>query len=274
MRLLGVAWTTFPISFKGQKICSTGLYRYVRHPNYLIVIVEIFLIPLLGKCYITSIFFGVINFIFLIRRIKIEEAALSLLPDYSKVFTMKKKLIPFLYLFLCLNFAHGREITLESKDFEEAQKQESYFKFIGESKKFGLISTSFEGYAKKFTLSFDERDNLLENISLVIDLKKLDTDNDSRNEKMWDLCLNTKEFPSLKIKIEKITLSEESQTLKGLMEVRGSIIDIPIKIKKINSHQFEGESHFKLSQAKIPDPSIAIASVNDEFQIKFSLRLK
>jgi len=213
MKLLGVAWTTFPISFKEQQICSKSLYRYVRHPNYLIVIIEIFLIPLLGKCYYTSIIFGVLNFIFLIRRIKVEEAALSLLPEYSKVFSMKKKLIPFLYLFFLVNFAHSKEITVESKSFEDAQKQESYFKFIGESKKFGLISTSFEGYAKKFTLSYDEKENFLQEISLLIDLKKLDTDNDSRNEKMWDLCLNTKEFPSLKIKIEKLSLSEETQTL-------------------------------------------------------------
>ncbi len=55
---------------------SGGPYRYVKHPNYVSVVIEIALIPLLFSCYITSAVFSALNFILLWRRIKIEERAL------------------------------------------------------------------------------------------------------------------------------------------------------------------------------------------------------
>ncbi|HXH75419.1 MAG TPA: isoprenylcysteine carboxylmethyltransferase family protein [Bacteriovoracaceae bacterium] len=97
MYQIGRDWVPMPVALPNQKIVSSGLFHYIRHPNYLVVMIEIILLPLLGKCYVTAFFFGLLNIFFLLRRIRIEEDALNMIPEYAKVFSMKKKLIPFLY---------------------------------------------------------------------------------------------------------------------------------------------------------------------------------
>lgn len=97
IRLLGIYWTPYPLSFKGQTITYEGPYRIIRHPNYLAVVLEIALVPLAGSCYFTSITFSLLNFIFLKRRMDTEEIALHLLPQYELGFSGKKRLIPYIY---------------------------------------------------------------------------------------------------------------------------------------------------------------------------------
>jgi methyltransferase len=54
-----------------------GIYRYIRHPNYLGVELEILAVPLLHSAYITSAVFGVANLLLLHDRIRREEQALQ-----------------------------------------------------------------------------------------------------------------------------------------------------------------------------------------------------
>jgi methyltransferase len=54
-----------------------GIYRYLRHPNYLGVQLEILAVPLLHSAYLTSLVFGVGNALLLRDRIRREEEALS-----------------------------------------------------------------------------------------------------------------------------------------------------------------------------------------------------
>lgn len=62
----------------GSRILD-GPYRYLKHPNYLAVIIDLLVIPLMMKCYFTA-FFSLIGYlIFLKTRIPAEEKALSLL---------------------------------------------------------------------------------------------------------------------------------------------------------------------------------------------------
>jgi methyltransferase len=77
IRSLGIYWNTkiFVIP-KSQRI-TKGPYKYIEHPNYVAVIVEIAVIPLIFSCYLTSIIFSIINFILVRRRIEIEESALE-----------------------------------------------------------------------------------------------------------------------------------------------------------------------------------------------------
>ena len=76
---LGYFWNTKILVIPGTNPISQGPYKFIRHPNYLAVIVEIAVIPLLFSCYLTSIIFTVLNLLVLSRRIKIEERALSTL---------------------------------------------------------------------------------------------------------------------------------------------------------------------------------------------------
>lgn len=77
MQILGYYWVPFPVSFKGQLRLTEGLYRYIRHPNYWVVVVELFLVPWMGGCHFVMGIWGILNVFFILRRIKIEEIALA-----------------------------------------------------------------------------------------------------------------------------------------------------------------------------------------------------
>jgi methyltransferase len=74
---LGPYWTTRIITVPGAPLVRRGPYRYVRHPNYLIVTGEIALLPLVfGEFWIAVIFSG-LNAALLAWRIHVEETALA-----------------------------------------------------------------------------------------------------------------------------------------------------------------------------------------------------
>lgn len=75
---LGVRWNTKLITIPGSPLVKRGPYKFLNHPNYIAVIIEIGSVPLLFSCYITFTFFSILNLIFLLRRIKIEENILNL----------------------------------------------------------------------------------------------------------------------------------------------------------------------------------------------------
>ncbi len=76
IRSLGVHWNTKILVIPGKRLVTKGPYKYVRHPNYIAVITEIAVIPLIFSCYITATVFSLFNLILLRRRIMIEESAL------------------------------------------------------------------------------------------------------------------------------------------------------------------------------------------------------
>lgn len=77
IRSLGAHWNTKVLAIPGKKLVTRGPYKYIRHPNYVAVITEIAVIPLIFSCYITATVFSLLNLILLRRRIKIEEDALT-----------------------------------------------------------------------------------------------------------------------------------------------------------------------------------------------------
>ena len=75
---LGNRWNTKIIVLQDADLVKTGPYKYLKHPNYIAVIIEIAVIPLLFSCYYTAIVFSILNLIVLRRRIRIEEEALNI----------------------------------------------------------------------------------------------------------------------------------------------------------------------------------------------------
>jgi methyltransferase len=74
---LGPYWTTRIITLPGAPLVRRGPYRLVSHPNYLIVMGEIALLPLVfGELYVAA-FFSVLNAALLFWRIREEETALA-----------------------------------------------------------------------------------------------------------------------------------------------------------------------------------------------------
>jgi len=70
-------WTTRIIILPGAPLVATGPYRYLSHPNYVIVAVEIAALPLAFGLPLCAIVFSVLNAIVLFIRIGAESAALS-----------------------------------------------------------------------------------------------------------------------------------------------------------------------------------------------------
>lgn len=75
---LGKYWNTRILVVPGLNLVKKGPYKFLRHPNYIAVIIEIAVIPLIFSCYITAIVFSVLNLVTLRRRIAVEEKALNI----------------------------------------------------------------------------------------------------------------------------------------------------------------------------------------------------
>ena len=73
---LGIYWNTKLIVTANHPIIRKGPYRFMRHPNYVAVVTELLVIPLMFSCYYTAVSFTIINGIVLRRRIRIESDAL------------------------------------------------------------------------------------------------------------------------------------------------------------------------------------------------------
>lgn len=75
---LGEAWNTRIVVWPGMKRVTTGPYRWLRHPNYVIVCIELALIPFVFGCWITALVVTIANAIILLAvRIPEEERALD-----------------------------------------------------------------------------------------------------------------------------------------------------------------------------------------------------
>ncbi|MCA1030443.1 hypothetical protein LCL95_05235 [Bacillus timonensis] len=91
---LGKYWNTKVLIIPNEKIISTGPYKFIRHPNYLIVTLEFFIIPFLFEAYVTAFVFSVLNIILLSIRIPIEEKALMELTDYKRKLGLRTRFLP------------------------------------------------------------------------------------------------------------------------------------------------------------------------------------
>ena len=74
---LGRYWTTRIITLPNAPLVRTGPFRYFRHPNYLVVIAEIAVLPLAFGAIAIATVFSALNLALITRRIRIEERVLA-----------------------------------------------------------------------------------------------------------------------------------------------------------------------------------------------------
>ena len=89
---LGERWNTRILFIPGAQPVTSGPYRFVRHPNYVAVILELVCIPLVHGGYLTALVFSVANALLLTVRIRAEEAALG--AEYQRAFGARPRFIP------------------------------------------------------------------------------------------------------------------------------------------------------------------------------------
>jgi methyltransferase len=73
---LGERWTTRVLVLPAVPLVARGPYRFLRHPNYLAVVLEVMALPLVHTAWITALVCGVLNLLVLALRIRVEDAAL------------------------------------------------------------------------------------------------------------------------------------------------------------------------------------------------------
>jgi methyltransferase len=73
---LGDRWTTRIIVLPGAPLVRRGPYRFVRHPNYIVVSLEIALLPLVFGLWLQALIFTLLNAAMLAVRIRAENNAL------------------------------------------------------------------------------------------------------------------------------------------------------------------------------------------------------
>ena len=91
---LGPRWTTRIVVVPGLPVVTGGPYRFLRHPNYLAVIVEVAALPLVHTAWITALVWSTANALVLRARIGAEEKALRGESDYDEAMTGRRALVP------------------------------------------------------------------------------------------------------------------------------------------------------------------------------------
>ncbi|OYU38003.1 MAG: hypothetical protein CFE33_18260 [Pseudorhodobacter sp. PARRP1] len=75
---MGSRWTTRIIVVPGERLVARGPYRYVNHPNYIVVIGEIAVLPLSLDLPWLGVVFTLLNAVVLTVRIRAENAGLDM----------------------------------------------------------------------------------------------------------------------------------------------------------------------------------------------------
>ncbi|PPA69818.1 isoprenylcysteine carboxyl methyltransferase family protein [Jeotgalibacillus proteolyticus] len=83
---LGRFWNTKILILPGAKVVRRGPYAFIKHPNYVIVTIEILLLPLIFQAYVTAAVFTLLNAAMLSVRIPAEEKALKSVTNYQRAF--------------------------------------------------------------------------------------------------------------------------------------------------------------------------------------------
>ena len=78
VRTLGPRWNTRVIVVPNLPLVASGPYQWLRHPNYVAVVVEGFALPLVHTAWITALAFTLANAVVLAVRIRVENSALAL----------------------------------------------------------------------------------------------------------------------------------------------------------------------------------------------------
>ncbi len=74
---LGRWWTTRILTLPGAPLVQTGPFRWLRHPNYLLVVAEFAVLPLAFGAVAIAAIFSALNLMLIIRRVRIEDRALA-----------------------------------------------------------------------------------------------------------------------------------------------------------------------------------------------------
>ena len=94
IRSLGDLWTMRVFVPRRLRVVTGGPYRYVRHPNYVAVLVEVTALPLAGGAWATAAAAGAAFLLLLRARVAGEERALLRHPEYAERMRGRPRFLP------------------------------------------------------------------------------------------------------------------------------------------------------------------------------------
>lgn len=92
LRTLGASWNVRIV--RPKQVVTAGPYRFIRHPNYLVVIVELLALPLFHTAVFTAALVTALNAFVLSRRIPAEERVLFEVEGYAEAMGDKPRFLP------------------------------------------------------------------------------------------------------------------------------------------------------------------------------------
>ncbi len=94
IRTMGEHWNVRVMDSGARGVVTAGPFRWIRHPNYLAVMLELAALPLIHSAWITAGVGSLAHGWVLRQRIVLEEAVLFTHPSYRAYFGMKPRFIP------------------------------------------------------------------------------------------------------------------------------------------------------------------------------------
>jgi methyltransferase len=94
IQTLGQHWNVGVMDSSRQGVVDVGPYRWVRHPNYTAVFVELLALPLVHTAWITAVLGGVAHVFVLRARVAAEDRVLLANADYQARMGAKPRFFP------------------------------------------------------------------------------------------------------------------------------------------------------------------------------------
>ena len=94
IRTLGNHWNVQVVDSTSLGVVTSGPFRYVRHPNYAAVFVEMLALPLIHTAWITSVVGSLAHVAVLSQRLSTEERVLLANPQYRESMGRKPRFLP------------------------------------------------------------------------------------------------------------------------------------------------------------------------------------
>ncbi len=91
---LGPSWNVRAVVPDDLRPVTSGPYRFVRHPNYLAVALEMWALPMAGGAWRSAMILSSLNALVLWPRIRAEERLLMAVPGYDEAFRGKARFLP------------------------------------------------------------------------------------------------------------------------------------------------------------------------------------
>jgi len=94
IRTLAGHWNVEVMASSRVGVVTSGPYRWVRHPNYVAVVMELFSLPMIHTAWITALAGTLANLEILRRRLRVEEGVLMADPSYRSAMGEKPRFLP------------------------------------------------------------------------------------------------------------------------------------------------------------------------------------